>query len=194
MTLSTITNKIKSLFSKYFAVVIVLVIIIILLLGYILFVKDTLSKIQKIGSQDLKSKQEELQVKSETVERLKALETRYQKVSDDALKQMSYLLPKQSDIPYLVIELKEFVKKNNLSLVTLDVGALGDLAAAPTNATAGGVNTLTITLTVSRLESYSGLKTFLDEVSNNLPLLELSSLAYSPGADTYTLNLTTYYQ
>ena len=111
------------------------------------------------------------------------------------LKQLEYVLPHQSEIPYLVIEIKNFIKDNDLILKNIDVGSLG---AGPSTSEyteiGAGIKKLPISLSLSGIDSYYKLKTFLDNLSVNLPLLELNSLSYSPITDSYNLNLITYYQ
>jgi Tfp pilus assembly protein PilO len=197
MKFNSILHTTKLLFTKYFAVIMVLVIIVVLLSGYLLFIRQTVSEIQKIGVVDLKLKQDELATKQVTVKKLAALKERYQKLSSDELRQLDNFLPHQADIPYLIIEIKDFVQKNNLVLDDINAGPLGTLGTQTNTAPAvsgKALKTLTITLSISGIDSYSGLKNFLDGLAEQQPLLELTSLSYVPSSDHYTLNLTTYYQ
>lgn len=200
MSFSSFGHYLKSLFIKYYAVIIGLVVIIVLFGGYQLFIKDIFGQIQKLGSEGMKAKQQELSVKKETVIRWQALSDKYEQITSAEMKQLSSILPHEADIPYLVIELKNFIQKNKLVLDALDAGPLsvttGGNAVVTTvpPAVAPTVKKLNISLSIHKLDSYAGLKTFLDELSKNLPVLELTSISYSPGSDSYSLNLTTYYQ
>ena len=196
MTISSITKPIKSLLIKYFTVIIIIVVVIVLGAGYLIFIRQTVCEIQRIGVVDLKMKQDELAAKQLTVKKLADLKARYDSITSDEMQTLGYLLPHQQDVPNLVIELKNMVKNSNLVLDAIDAGPLGGTpAVANTNTAApAGVKTLGITLSVHGVDSYTGLKNFLDTLAHQQPLLELTSLSYAPGGDSYSLNLTTYYQ
>jgi Tfp pilus assembly protein PilO len=197
MRFDSLGRKSKLIFTKYYAVVLVIFVLVILLVGYLLFIKNTVSEIKNIGLVDIKNKQAELAASKETLLRLQALKNRYDEITADELAQLAGFLPGQEDIPYLVLKIKKFIEDTGLTLDSLDVGPLttnmiqkkSDQAASEKS-----LNKLTISLSIHGLDSYAGLKTFLEELSRNQPLLELTSISYSPGKNSYSLNLSTYYQ
>ena len=81
-------------------------------------------------------------------------------------------------------------------MVNIDIGPLDAVGYMNGSEPALGspIRDLNITLVFGGIESYFQLKDFLDSLNNVLPLLELKSFVYNPGADTYSLNLTTFYQ
>lgn len=193
MKTSALKRKAMVLFAKFYIGIAIIIIVGILAAGYSLFVKDIMTDINEIGVADLESKEAQYEERSETLIRLKRLNERFNKITEDDLRQLEKVLPSQAEIPHLVIELKDFVKNSGLEVYSLDVGPMSTNAA--TQAVAGtAVKNLAITLVVGGLDSYSGVKNFLDAMSNNLPLVELNSFSYSPAASEYSLNLTTYYQ
>jgi len=197
MRFDSISRKIKLIFTKYYAVVLVIFVLIILLAGYLLFIKNIVSEIKDIGLVDIKNKQAELAVSKETLSRLQELKKRYDEVTSDELDQLAGFLPGQDDIPYLVIKLKKFIEDTGLTLDALDVGPLTTRqteAKQDQTVSEDTLNKLTISLSIHGLDSYAGLKVFLDELSKNQPFLELTSISYSPGQDSYSFNLATYYQ
>jgi Tfp pilus assembly protein PilO len=196
MRLDSFSKKIKLIFTKYYIIVLVIVVLVIFAVGYFILISGTVNKIQTIGLVEIKNKQLELASKKATLTRLQQLQKSYNTVTSEEIKQLNAFLPLKSDIPYLVIELKKFVESNGLILGSIDVGPLTTTEAPATGAPAAAntVTKLTINLLVSKLDSYSALKEFLDKLSRNQPLLELTSISYVPGNDSYSLNLTTYYQ
>lgn len=191
---SIIKRKAASLFVKYYAIILIVLVLGILGAGYSLFIQDILSEINEIGVEDLQVKEEKLAQDKETLTRLKSLNDRYAKVMYEDVKMLSDVLPSQADIPNLVIELKEFIKSNDLLLHDIQVGSLSTATISGAAAAAPMINSLNISIIVSQLNSYEGIKRFLDELSTNLPLVELNALSYTPGIDVYNLNLTTYYK
>jgi len=201
---SFIKKQLYFILSRYFVIIIVAVFLAILSIGYLLFIQEKVVEIQEIGVVDLKSRENKLASRQETLARLKRLDERYRSITTDQLKQLDNVLPPESEIPYLVLEIKSFVKDNDLILRDIDVGSLGTgpISSPETSLESGEAGTplgidikkLPITLSLSGLDSYAKLKIFLDNLSLNLPLLELNSLSYSPATDAYNLNLTTYYR
>jgi Tfp pilus assembly protein PilO len=184
------------LISKYYVVIVVLLVLFTLAAGYFFIIKDRVVKIQEVELVDLQSAIDALSGREDTLFELKQLHEKYSRITEDQILQLSYVLPQQSEIPYLVIEIKNFIKENDLLLNSIDVGSLksSPISAEATASDNFSVKELKISLSINGVDSYFKLKDFLDNLSTNLPLLELTSLVYSPGIDAYSLNLTTYYQ
>jgi len=194
MNLSFLKRKLMFLISKYYVVIVVLLVLFTLAAGYFFIIKDRVVEIQEVELVDLQSAMDALSGREDTLFELKQLHEKYSRITEDQILQLSYVLPQQSEIPYLVIEIKNFIKENDLLLNSIDVGSL-KLSPISAEATDNfSVKELKISLSINGVDSYFKLKDFLDNLTANLPLLELTSLVYSPGIDAYSLNLTTYYQ
>ncbi|MBI5037314.1 MAG: hypothetical protein HZC01_01200 [Candidatus Kerfeldbacteria bacterium] len=186
-------RRIAYIFSRYFIFVVIGCVVLILGLGYLFFVQRIVTDIQEAGVVDLNTQLEALNQRRITLERLEDLETRYRAVTHAQIAQLQSVLPHESEIPQIMIELKDFVADNELSLVSIDSGPLS-IPDGSKKAAKAAIKTLNISLGVQNVTSYSKMKSFLDAVSTQLPLLELTSLAYDPDQTNYTLNLTLYYQ
>ncbi len=196
MKWQSIKRILISFFIKYFIVILIVLSLIILVGGYFVFIKDKVNEIQKVGIIDKNSRENKLSSAKEVLIRLEQLNADYSKLHDDQLQKLENVLPKKSEIPFLVIELQNFIKENDLILNSIDVGPLSTVDEVTTvNGLSNNLpKTLNITLTISGVETYFKLKSFLDSLSAQLPVIELTSLNYTPGNETYSLNLTTYYQ
>jgi len=196
MNLSFLKRKLMFLISKYYVVIVVLLVLFTLAAGYFFIIKDRVVEIQEVELVDLQSAMDALSGREDTLFELKQLHEKYSRITEDQILQLSYVLPQQSEIPYLVIEIKNFIKENDLLLNSIDVGSLklSPISAEATASDNFSVKELKISLSINGVDSYFKLKDFLDNLTANLPLLELTSLVYSPGIDAYSLNLTTYYQ
>ncbi|MFA6098852.1 MAG: type 4a pilus biogenesis protein PilO [Patescibacteria group bacterium] len=193
MKLASIKTKIAYIFNKYFIIIVALVVLIILGGAYMLFVKDTLTEINNTGITSLRTEEGVLQQKQLTLDKLNKLKEKYSGIQKEKLDQLSYFLPSESEIPFLMIEIKDFITENKLVLNSIESGPLGN-TLGDTAAKGSAVSSLNITLGIKGIDSYFKLKDFLDNMSQRLPLLELNSLSYSPETDVYALNLTTYYK
>ncbi|MCH7492850.1 type 4a pilus biogenesis protein PilO [Patescibacteria group bacterium] len=171
--------------------IVIVMVLIILGSGYYIFIKERVADIQEIGVVDLSSRLAILDSRQRTLQSLDDLNKKYESVTSDQLKQLQYVLPQKSEIPQLMIELKNFVESNQLNLAKLESGPL---TVDGSEGTDQSIKSLNITMSISGINSYFLMKDFLDKLSGNLPLLELTSLSYSPGTQNYSLNLTLFYQ
>ncbi len=195
MELNSLKKKFAFYFNKYYIGAIILVVLIILAGGYFLFINKIVTEIQDIGVADLHSREQVLKSYQNTLKQLEALQEQYARITKNEKDQLNSILPTEAEIPELIIEIKEFIKKNELALLSISTGSLGSLRKSEQAAsTSADFRELNLSITVSGINSYFKLKSFLDNISVSLPLLELHSLSYDPGAESYTLNLTTYYQ
>ncbi|XOU94468.1 MAG: type 4a pilus biogenesis protein PilO [Candidatus Kerfeldbacteria bacterium] len=186
----------STIFVKYFIIILIVLSLIILGGGYYLFIQDKMTEIQKVGLVDLQSRLNKKDATDRTLVMLEMLNDDYNKLNEDQLQKLGSILPKKSEIPFLVIEIQNFIKDNELILGSIDVGPLSTLEEVSTinGLSQNTFEELNITLSISGIDSYSKLKDFLDSLSEQLPIIELTSLNYVPGNETYSLNLTTYYQ
>lgn len=186
-----IKRRFKYIFSRYYMMIVIVMVLIILGSGYYIFIKERVADIQEIGVVDLSSRLAILDSRQRTLQSLDDLNKKYESVTSDQLKQLQYVLPQKSEIPQLMIELKNFVESNQLNLAKLESGPL---TVDGSEGTDQSIKSLNITMSISGINSYFLMKDFLDKLSGNLPLLELTSLSYSPGTQNYSLNLTLFYQ
>ena len=157
--ISVLKRKIMVAFAKYYIAVVVVCVIVILGSGYLLFIKDTMSDINEIGVADLQHREEQLVERTETLLRLQNLNERFAKITQEDLRQLSNVLPHQSEIPYLVIELKKFIKDNGLDVLSLDIGPMSTSAATVDTANTP-VKSLSIVVVIDGLDSYERIKIF----------------------------------
>ena len=196
MNLSFLKRKLIFLISKYYVAIVILLVLFTLAAGYFFIIKDQVAEIQEVELVDLQSAMDALSGKKDTLFELEQLYEKYSRITKYQVLQLIHILPLQSEISYLVIEIQDFIKENYLLLNSIDVGSLKSSGISAESITTDNlsVKELKISLSINGVDSYFKLKDFLDNLSANLPLLELTSLVYSPGTDAYSLNLTTYYQ
>ncbi len=188
-----ILKSVLAFINRYYIGIVIALVLVILAGGYWFFVKQTVDKIRVVGVADIENKQQIIDQQQRALDKLKNLKKQYEALDYSQLKHIQSVLPHEADLPYVIMKLKQLITDNGLELVTIDSGAFSS-----TNASAGAavpvIRKLNITVSFDGLESYAGLKNFLDQLSNSVPFFELNSLSYLPGSSAYTLNLTTYYQ
>lgn len=188
-----ISKKFITIFNKYYYIFLIVIVLVVLGAGYYFFIQEKVAEIQQVGTVDLDGKLNTKNIIQKNLDKLEELNEKKSQISQTSLDKLSKVLPKKSEIPFLMIELENFIEDNGLVLNSLDIGPLtGDDADNPV--ASNTVNELKITLSFSGIESYLQLKNFLQIMSEQLPLIELSSLNYNDTISGYSLNLTTYYQ
>lgn len=193
MEKAAIIRKVNLVMNRYFVAIVIALVLIILAGGYWFFIKDTVDKIRVVGVTDINNKKSVIDQQERSLAKLRQLKTQYEAVSFEQLEQFSEVLPKEADIPFVIIKLKQLIADNGLILQSIDTSPfVGTSGMKPT--TAQAVKTLNITVNFQGLDSYDGLKGFLDALSATVPFFELNALSYIPESSAYSLNLTTYYQ
>lgn len=194
MKLVMIKRKTLFLLNKYYIIILIALVLAVIGGGYYFILKNKVSEIQKVGLVDLQSKLSVLDSKEAILRKLEDLNNRYSQITEGQLNQLSSVILKESDIPFLVIEMKKFIKDNELVMTNIDIGALSGQNETSGEIDQSAIKQLNFSISVNGVESYFKLKDFLDNLSNKLPLLELTSIVYTPGTESYNLNLTTFYQ
>lgn len=175
-------------FVKYFSVVFVVVILFSIIgLGYLLYslTSGDLDQLKTLIAQN----QNELSLKQQKIEELKKIKTGYEGLNDSA-KKIIDALPQKADLPGIFIQLEQLAVKNNLLLNSLDIANKD--SAEKDKKEIEGLNKLSIILSISGGD-YFAFKKFLFDMENNLRLLDVKSLAYSPEENSYNIVLNTYY-
>ncbi|MFH1207297.1 MAG: type 4a pilus biogenesis protein PilO [Patescibacteria group bacterium] len=188
-----VIKSIRSAVNRYYVAMVIVAVLLILAGGYWFFVKSTVDRIRVVGVADIENKQSTIDQQQRTIGKLKTLKAQYESINYDQLRSMQSILPHQADLPYVILKLKQLIADNSLALQSIDTTPFTNTPAATASA-APVIQKLNITVSFKDLDTYAGLKNFLDQLSANVPFFELNALSYLPGNGSYTLNLTTYYQ
>lgn len=186
-------KNILSIFNRYYIAIVIVAVLLVLACGYWFFVKSTVDKIRVVGVADIENKQLVIDQQTRTIEKLKKLKNQYDSINYSQLKSMQSILPRQEEIPYIILKLKQLIADDGLTLQSIETvpftnSPSAKIAAVPV------IQKLNISVSFKNLDTYVALKNFLDQLSSSVPFFELNALSYSPGSGSYTLNLTTYYQ
>lgn len=196
---NAIIKRVIRFINIYFIYVSVAFVVIIFLGGYLFFIQAKIAKIGDLGGVNYQQKLQERDLKKSNLLKLEQAKKNFDQIDVKEIEKFSSILPSQDDIPALLVRMDNFAKDLGLTLTSIDITEKSAVAL-PSTATAGQVATSTgtikqvgITISIKGLYSYDDFKKFLDSVEQNMPLMDISSIAYVPGSDSYTVNLTTYY-
>ncbi len=177
-------NRLYNFLVKYFTGIVVLIIILVFYFGYIYFIDPKL--------QVLISKTQESNVNQENVlknqrERLSQMNKNldfFKQISIDDIKRPKKVVPNIYPKEKLLGEIEDLVLQNGFLFSGLSIQE-----ESINNPRLGAVK---IQFTVNNI-NYIGLKDFLNTLENNLPLMDILSLNFSPSSESLSLLINTYY-
>jgi Tfp pilus assembly protein PilO len=123
---------------------------------------------------------------------LKELEDNYSSAKMK-VKDISNILPKEKQIPELLVQLEAIAKENSMTLASINVTPAAEEK---------GVNYKSLRISLGLAGSYSNLKKYLDSVERNMRIMDITSIDFSATpvvaqgpADvfSYTVNIKTYF-
>lgn len=123
---------------------------------------------------------------------LKNLQDHFSAANRADLERLNIFLPKEKDIPGLLLELQAIATQDNFTIVSLDVAEEKVLANSSETPAEGNISKLNIALNLKD-GTYSDFKNLLRDLENNLRLIDTVSFNISPETDSYSMNLRTYY-
>ena len=190
-------NQIIQGLVKYFSVLLVLSLVIIIGLGtaFLLWPKYKEIKEQEILSYD--QKQEELVQKKQELAALKDLDQQLNQISNQEIERMNLLLPTDQNYPAIFRQIEQIGQENDLVLNRISISEGGERESdeseiGPDLSSNKEIRTLTLSIAFSGDQSYQKLKQLLASIENNLMILDVSSLNYSPVQQGYNFNILTY--
>ena len=169
----------------------------------------------KILHQEIEQKKLEIKTTEEILDKTAELDQEYQDLKEEADK-ISLSLPKEEDIPYLLIQLENLASANGLLLEKIDFGQLsGQSKTAKSQSLSSSEQAKKIgppfpssSLNVKLNGSHDALKGYLASLENNIRSMDVSSISFdvkgeekqksSPSSSLdifeFDLNINIYYQ
>lgn len=197
MNKELIKNRLQYIIAQYYTVVVVLVVALILVLGVSLFIWPQYLAIKESGTYRYRTTKNELVMKQQTLSQLQKMALDYEKINLAELKALDLALPTEQDIPGLFIQMEALVADNGFVLNSIDFAQSAEAEATSTGETdkktGQNLKEVTVALSISGGGGYDNLKTLLDSLENNIRILDIKSLNFSPESESYAINITTYY-
>lgn len=182
------------------------IIILILILGFIAIVVFLdMPEIQGILDlrKNIKNEKEMFLEKQETLAKVEKLGEDY-KADEENLKKVNYILPSNKDIPNLIVQLEALAFEGGLILENFDLStteekAVSKAAEIRTQEEIQVKNYQTLVIDLKLIGDYSGLKSFLRAIEENIRLMDIESITLSPQSEEsllfdFEIIIKTYYQ
>jgi len=197
-------QKINVLLIKYFKWLIAFLVLVVLTFGYFLLLQPKYEKVAQLARNGQLSKEQEYQERREYLDKLKNLVTVFRSVKSSEIKKIDYIL-KKKDVPEeLFTQVEAIVKKNGLLLNSLKIeSGERESKSSSQKVSIGGEEKTGVSLppeigkTKATLEvwgaDYFGLKSLLTSMENNLMLMDVISVGFSPEGNFVQLVFYTYH-
>jgi hypothetical protein len=201
-----IKNIINIFLTRYFKVIVLILTIMILIVGYSFLIKPKYKQI----IQEVKSVSEEKSPKylnrKKYLNQLKELKAEYQKISLSDINKIKAILPSEKGHEELLAQLEDIILKNGLLLTSLQIEEVAEAKDKEVSRREGEkaedsssedkllkeINKLKIRMEIIGTD-YVGFKNLLNVIENNLRLMDIVSLSFSPDNNTTSLELYVYY-
>jgi hypothetical protein len=175
-------------FQRHLVVIGFVVSLLILVIGLFSFILPRYTKVQELGGLNYNQKRAELETKQQYLDDLRALRANLNLVTPEDLERVNLVVPRGKDIPGIFSQMQEFAKEAKMELLSVAVsdgstvsstGATGSVTNASSQ-----LRTVSVSVVLGGALNYEGLKSFLNVVSRQAPILDLTAISYAPGAGT----------
>ncbi len=191
-----VVEKIYDNVSKYFALIIFLVVVVVLVLFYLFLInpklKDSVSKVQN----DINFQQNIWNIERQKLTQMQESLDYFRKIDSDDVEFLESVIPHPYPKEKLFGEIEDIILLNGYTLTSLSIDEVEPLITNEGTQTEENkfenLQVINISLDILGLD-YSAMKRFLPVLENQLPLMDIVNLEFSPSDETLSLNIYTYY-
>jgi capsular polysaccharide biosynthesis protein len=189
--------------SRYFNFIVLLVTLIILTGGYFFILKPKYEAIKKDIKEANAAKEEEKRSRSLELSRLNAYIRDYNSISISDKEKIYKLLPRSIQPEELMAEIEQLITRRGLILTSIQISGLDKNLDRKKNKAANikvakpkdqsQVKSIEIKVNILGLD-YEGLKGLLRALENNLRLMDVTRLSFSPNGESAEMTIVVYYK
>jgi hypothetical protein len=197
--------------SKYFYWLLLFLIIILVFVFYFFFVRPQLSRNDVTQYFNQKSEMEQLNFLKQQKSEVEAILNDFRQFSSQNSQGLEKLLPREKEIPNLILQLDSFAKESNLVLISFSVGGQQNseneenVVSSFSNSNSEenlSIGELKLTLNfktsddipVEELPAYVRLKNLISLIETNLRLMDITALNFANNNEEgFSLDLKTYF-
>lgn len=190
MTIAEFRTQLHALLDRWYRWIAAVVLVVVLLLGWMVFLQDGYRELRDSSIGGYQETVERLNDRQAHLQQLRTMEEEYSRLEQERLRHIDYVLPRSIDATAMIADLSTFATAAGVRVMNIDV-----VRSAEDTAMDSVVRTAVITLNVQTPDgSYDQLKQLLSALETYTPVLDLETLAYTPGNTSYALQLRTYYR
>lgn len=190
-------SQLKLALLKYIKWLTLVVIIIIISLSYYFILEPKYQQVRLGGSYNAETLTDELGKRKNYLNQLQELNQNYQQFNRSQIDQLEKILPNQKDVAGLFVQLQALAENNNLLLSGVTITETAEeISKNKEKISPSHIKKMNISLTlvgVQKSNTYQEIKTFLEDLENNLRLFDVNAVYFDAESTNYTVNLFTYY-
>ena len=196
-----IISKLNIFLLRYFNLLVLLLVIIFLGFGFFNVIKPKYHSIAKEIESTDKEKEAEYEDLDKYYSSLKKYLLAFNEIQEKERDKIDKMIPEKFVKEELFRDLESIILRKGLLLISLSVNTSNGNKSSKRNpsqtnkASNGGsaeIGNVKITMEIAGVD-YKSFKILLDTMENNLRLLDIENIDFSPEAKTLTLNLNAYY-
>lgn len=169
----------------------------VLLVGYLSVVAPRLQTVQNLGGLTYNQKVKVLETQQKYLDDLKTLHVRLQDISYSDIARLDKVIPKGKDIPGIFRQMQAFAAEAKMELLSVSVADGGAVPASSDGRGSSNLRSLSVSVVLGGMLDYQGMKQFLDIVSRQAPILDLTAVANSAAGSVpqtvYNFTFRSYY-
>lgn len=193
------TKKLNKFFNDYFKWIIVMVVFTVLVFGFLFLILPKYKQTAKYLNMANEQEKADYETKKKELAKIEELLSSYESIDRKYIDKVNAVAPARINKEELFSEINYLVSKSQLSLQSVSLGEIalyegngsfvaGDVAAA----IAGNIEVVSIEISVAGT-NYESFKNLLSALENNLRLMDVVKIAFSPAGKITALTINTYY-
>lgn len=192
-------NATNIFLNDYFNIIIAFVVILILLIAYFAVIRPKYTETLDAIKINLEQQQRLYNSQQIKLNNLKAVADLYKKIPAADLKKFNSVLPDNYIKERLFGELEEIITQNGFILLSVNISDNQEDGQAAENDKKDTLSSVPENIGVINLElsvtaiNYAGFKNLLRTLENNLRLFDVTNVSFSPGDNSASFVLSTYY-
>lgn len=181
---------------RYYKLLTIVIVITVVAFGYTFILEPKYREISSGGQYNLETVETELAKRETYLDTLKTLVTNYQNISQAEINKLKKVLPEEKDLPGIFVQFEALAQEYDLFLSSISINEVAEEVKKEKSSRSGKIKKLNVSLSLISIKEshdYADIKEFLSALENNLRLLDVNAVYFSPDALDYSVNLFTYY-
>lgn len=201
------SSKLKLFSFRYYKVITSVIVLLIVVSSYYFVLQPKYNEVSIGGRYNLSSLQEDLSNRQDYLSQLQDLNNNFDKISAQEKIKLEKILPRDSDVPGLLVQIESLALDHNLLLEGVTFNEVPRVVQGASRRSNRGVVTeevvdplesidkVTVNLNLRSLDGsgYTRVKEFLTSLEDNLRIFDVSAVFFTPDSPSFSISLVTYY-
>lgn len=194
---NNINELIYDILTKYFSLIIFLVVILVLLIFYFFLINPKLQESIKEVQSNINFQQNIWNIERQKLSQMQESLDYFRQINSDDVEFLELAIPHPYPKEKLFGEIEDIILLHGYTLTNLSIDEVELLSNSEDGEKEkklkyDNLQALNISLEILGLD-YNAMKRFLPVLENQLPLMDIVNLDFSPSSETLSLNIYSYY-